>query len=319
MTSNLLPGWTKNDYSALEDGVLIARHRIAETGLFADENLVRILDRHPPEDMSINTMGEDKARFEWLEGERGNTSGKDLLELVKTHRFWINCRKMLKHHPEVKRIVDSIYDELEVKIPGFRAEGRTANLLISSPGAQVYYHVDVPVNMLWHMRGRKRVWIYPHFDSRFLANDIAEQVCAGAYTEDVPYDPSFDAYALVVDPEPGQMVTWPQLTPHRVENLEDLNVSLSTEHVNPRAVRRTGVFRANYFLRNQLNWEPRSTAIAGLVPMAKQKFARVIDLVKERRGKRNKAYTYVKTFRIDLAAPQGFVRILPNDVIDTTR
>jgi len=319
MGTSFLNEWTANDYNALENGVLIARHRIIESGVFTDENLARIIDRHPPQDFSINTMGQDTNTFEWREGDRGSLSGKELLVMVRTHQFWINCRKMLEHHPEVRKIVDDIYDELEDAVPGFQAQERSANLLISSPGALVHYHVDVPVNMLWHIRGRKRVWIYPHFDQRFLSREVAERVCAGEFSEDIPYDPCLDAYALVVDPEPGQVVTWPQLTPHRVQNLEGLNVSLSTEHLNPRAVRRSGVYRANHFLRQALKREPRSIAIDGPVAMAKQKLARVVDLVKSRRSDKRKTYTYPKTFRVDINAPNGYVLISDTNPLSTTR
>ncbi len=319
MGTGFLNEWTVNDYNALENGVLIARHRIIESGVFADQNLARIIDHHPPQDFSINTMGQDTNTFEWREGDRGTLSGAELLEMVRSHRFWINCRKMLKHHPEVREIVDDIYDELEDSVPGFQALERSANLLISSPGALVHYHVDVPVNMLWHIRGRKRVWIYPHFDERFLPREVAERVCAGEYSEDIPYNAALDAYALVVDPEPGQVVTWPQLTPHRVQNLEGLNVSLSTEHINPRAIRRTGVYRANHFLRNTLNREPGSIAIEGPVAMAKQKLAHVVDLVKSRRSDMRKTYTYPKTFRVDINAPRGYVLTSDTDPLSTAR
>ena len=319
MVTSLLNGWTTSDYNALEKGVLIARHRIVESGVFSDENLARIIDRHPPEDFSINTMGQDTSVFEWREGDRGNLPGRELLELVSTHRFWINCRKMLKHHPEVRDVVDRIYDELENTVPGFQANERTANLLISSPGALVHYHVDVPVNMLWHIKGRKRVWIYPHFDERFLSSEVAERVCVGEYSEDVPYDARLDDYALVVDPEPGQVVTWPQLTPHRVQNLEGLNVSLSTEHMNPRAIRRSGVYRANHFLRHTLNWTPQSTDITGSIGWAKQKLARVVSLVKSRRSGPRKSNTYPKTFVVETNAPNGYLLISDTDPLSTAR
>ena len=252
MVTSLLNGWTTSDYNALEKGVLIARHRIVESGVFSDENLARIIDRHPPEDFSINTMGQDTGVFEWREGDRGNLPGRELLELVSTHRFWINCRKMLKHHPEVRDVVDRIYDELENTVPGFQANERTANLLISSPGALVHYHVDV-------------------------------------------------------------------LTPHRVQNLEGLNVSLSTEHMNPRAIRRSGVYRANHFLRHTLNWTPQSTDITGSIGWAKQKLARVVSLVKSRRSGPRKSNTYPKTFRVETNAPNGYLLISDTDPLSTAR
>ena len=29
------------------------------------------------------------------------------------------------------------------------------------PGARVYYHADLPGQLLWQIAGRKRVWLYP--------------------------------------------------------------------------------------------------------------------------------------------------------------
>ena len=191
MTLSLLADWTESDFQTLERGVLVARHRLAETGLFTDEALAKILDTHPAESLSISTMGHDTNRFEWREGDRNGTPGDVLLELVRENHLWINCRKMLVHQPEYAKVINSVYDELEANQPGFQARDRTANLLISSPGALVHYHVDLPVNMLWHIRGTKRVWVYPHFDYRFIAPHVLEKVCSGELTEDVPYDAEF--------------------------------------------------------------------------------------------------------------------------------
>jgi hypothetical protein len=306
MTASLLADWTNDDYCCLEQGVLLARHRLAETGLFTDENLIRIIDTHPAQHLSINTMGSDANHFQWREGDRNGVPGDVLLELVKTGRLWINCRRMLDHHPEISRAVHSIYDELEKKSPGFQAHDRSANLLISSPHALVHYHVDIPVNMLWHIRGQKRVWVYPHFDFRFASQHVLELVCAGEFSEDVPYDPDFDRYALVFDVEPGEMLTWPQLTPHRVVNHDSLNVSLSTEHKNPTAVRRINVHLANRFLRRKCGMSCRSTSVHGPVAHAKQTVARAVRYAHKLAGKRKKQYTYPVSFKVDPDAPLGF-------------
>ena len=236
MTQQLLENWTQQDFNTVEEGVLVARHRLAETGLFTDEALAAVIDAQPPKDLSVNTMGVDPNHFDWREGDRNGVGGHTLIELVRSGQLWINCRKLLDNHPQYADVIHELYNELERHSPRFRAEDRTANLLISSPTAWVPYHVDMPVNMLWHIRGSKRVWVYPHFDTRFASTEVLEQVCSGNWSEDVPYDPSFDHYALVFDAQPGQLITWPQLTPHRVKNLEGLNVSLSTEHKNARAL-----------------------------------------------------------------------------------
>ncbi len=305
MATSLLKDWTSEDYATVEHGVLLAKHRLHETGLFSDENLCRIIDSHPEKDFSINTMGHDTEKFEWREGDRNGLPAEEILRLVKDGHFWINCRKMLQNHADVRDAVNDIYDELEAKCPDFQAVDRSANLLISSPDALVHYHIDIPVNMLWHIRGRKRVWVYPHFDFRFASQEVVELVCAGELSEDVPYHPDLDDYALVFAPEPGQLLTWPQLTPHRVQNLDDLCVSLSTEHQNKRATRRMNVHRANKVLRKTFGRQPTHVAADGSLAHAKQFFARVMG--KLQRGPRPKAYTYPVTFRLDPQAPGGYV------------
>lgn len=302
-----LKDWTPQDYKKLEKGVILAQHRLHETGLFSDENLAKIIDTHPAECLHINTMGTDTNRFEWREGSREGVSGEVILETMKRGRLWVNARNMLEHHADFAKAFNKVYDELEKHSPGFKAEDRSANLLISSPGALVHYHIDIPVNMLWHMRGRKRVWVYPHFDERFVSQDIVEKVCAGELSEDVPYDPSFDNYALVFDVEPGQLLTWPQLTPHRVTNHEDdLCVSLSTEHKNQAATRRINVHLANQFLRNSLGWKCESMDVRGLAPHLKQAVARAARLWKKLKGEKKQQFTYPVTFRVDPDAPLGY-------------
>jgi len=64
---------------------------------------------------------------------------------------------MVDHHPDYAREINRIFAELEAGNPRFQAQHRSANLLISSPGSMVYYHMDIPVNMLWYLRGSKRV------------------------------------------------------------------------------------------------------------------------------------------------------------------
>ena len=306
MTSHLLADWTTDDFHILEKGVLLAKHRLEETGLFTDENLAKIIDSHPPEHFSVNTMGTDTNHFEWREGDRNGVPGDQLLELVKTGRLWINCRKMLDHHPDFSRTFNAIYDELEAKSPGFKANDRSANLLISSPHALVHYHIDIPVNMLWHIRGRKRVWVYPHFDFRFVSQKVVELVCSGDFSEDVPYETEFDKYALMFDVEPGQLITWPQMAPHRVTNLDSLNVSLSTEHKNPRAVRRVNVHLANQFMRRAFGVWSKSAKVDGPVAHFKQTVARAVRYAKKFGRQTKKQFTYPITFKVDPEAPLGY-------------
>jgi hypothetical protein len=109
----------------------------------------------------------------------------------------------------------------------------------------------------------------------------------------------------VFDAQPGQLITWPQLTPHRVTNIEGLNVSLSTEHKNPRARRRINVLTANCFIRQHLGIAA-STHIDGPAAHAKQTLARSIRYAGNAFGKKKQQFVYPKTFVVDPNAEHGY-------------
>jgi hypothetical protein len=107
--------------------------------------------------------------------------------------------------------------------------------------------------------------------------------------------------------QPGQMLTWPQNTPHRVTNLEGMNVSLSTEHKNTRALRQVNVHLANRFLRAKLGLPCRSTNVNGLTAHAKQFLIRLVRRYdKLRQTPTMMGNKYPVTFKVDPSAPQGF-------------
>ena len=217
----------------------------------------------------------------------------------------MSLRNVLDHHAHLAKMACQLYSQLHRNARHFVGENLSANLLISSSQAMVPYHIDMPVNMIWHIRGLKRVWVYPHFDLRFVAPSVLEKVCAGELSEDVPYDPDFDNYALVFDVQPGQLLTWPQLTPHRVQNLGGLCVSLSTEHKNRRARRRINMWEANYWLRKVCGWDCQNQHVDSLSAYAKQALMRGLRQYWKLQGQEKEQFIYTKTFAVDPAADGG--------------
>lgn len=300
MPTSFLEDWTPEDYHTLERGVILAKHSLNQDGMFSDENLAIILDEHPDDHLTISTMGDDPGVFAWIEGDRNGVSGAEIIRLVREGKLWLNLRRVLEFQSSIAKAVNEMYDELESKSLGFQARDRTANLLLSSSKAMVHYHVDMPVNMLWHIRGSKRVWVYPHFDNRFAAESVLEKVCAGVLSEDIPYDSSFDPYALVFDVQPGQLITWPQLTPHRVQNLDGMCVSLSTEHKNTRAKRRINVYEANHWLRTNLGWGYSHSRVDGFNAHLKQILSRSVRMARRvMHGPAKQQFVYNRAFKID--------------------
>ncbi len=307
MSSSKLIELSPTPSETLTNTILLAQHRLEETGLFTDESLIRMIDEYPGEFCNVNRMGDNAKECEWTEGDTNGLCGAELLRAVKNGRLWLTLRQLTNYQPELGRVIDQLYDELEELAPGFVAFKRKGNLLISSPTAQVYLHVDVPQNMLWHIRGKKRVWVYPPDDPRMIDPNQLESILAVKAIEDIPYREEFDDFAEVHDLSPGQFISWPQNSPHRVVNLEGLNVSLSTEHYTTAAYRRVRVHRANRMLREKLGVDSLSTQTNGL-GYALKSTAYAGYQVAERLGlTEDQQYEIPVTFRVDPDAPGGYV------------
>jgi hypothetical protein len=243
--------------------------------LFDDAKLVELFDRHHPEELLVYRMGSDHRQLDDFQlGERGALTATQLLDAVYEGRLWLNILNMPRNHAAFAQLVNGLYDELEEKVPGFETVYRSANLLISSPSAKVYYHADAPLNMLWHVRGRKRVWVYPG-DERFAPQEWVEMLFSREAEDDLPYRAEFDEHATPYDLDPGDMLTWPQNTPHRVDNLEGLNVSLTTEHYTPDALKKRLTYLANRYFREWLRLPMRNVRVHGVRPALKRAAFRV--------------------------------------------
>jgi len=285
----------------------VARHDLNALDLFCDEALIELLDRHPRDLLYALSMGTDPTRAE--ENRRADTSGvsgRDLLDAVKRGRLWLNVTRVNRAHPHLRALIDGLYHALHLALPGFRPTDAQGTLLVSSANAQVYYHVDGPPSVLWHLRGRKRLYVYPARDERFVSRAIVEEIFAGVRHEYVPYRRELDLEATCFDLEPGMVAFWPQNAPHRVENLEGLNVSLATEHFTEESRARARVYVANRFLRNTFGFRRLDDRTEGPSAFAKTLVHRVVRACRldPTRKKRQRP-----TLRVEPSAPLGVVEL----------
>lgn len=280
-------------------------HTLAGLDKFDDDALATLIETVPASHFAITTMaatGHDNRNWKYC--DRTGRSGHEVLEAVKKGRLWINMSSIHEVDPFFGALVERMYDELEELVPGFGAFKPRMGLLISSPGAQVYYHADVPGQGLWQLRGRKRIWIYPNAEP-FLKTEELERVVRGAQEEEITYEPWYDEHAVAVDLEPGQMLHWPLNGPHRVKNYDTVNVSITTEHWTPELRRHFAMNYGNGMLR-AMGWKPRSRRISGLSfwPKAAMALAWSKSGLQKKTGFKRKV-----DFRVDPAAPLGVVPI----------
>lgn len=245
------------------------QHNFAYSGLFTDEKLAQLIERYPREYYMINTMTAQGDKPEWRSGEINNVSGDKVLQALTDGRIWLALRRFDLVCPEYDELVSDAFAEMEALQPGLRTFKHNSSMLISSPGARVLYHADIPYVCLFHVRGRKKLWLYDAENKTHLPDRTLEGVILRETEEEIGYDEAWDKEASEVVLEPGYALSWQLNAPHRVDNLDGLNVSITTDFFTPYAQKKYGVYYANGVLRRKFGMAPKSTAVEGLGAYAK--------------------------------------------------
>ncbi|MBO6673695.1 MAG: cupin-like domain-containing protein [Rhizobiales bacterium] len=298
--------FTEQDKAVWGGHTVKLNHTLHEHALFSNEALMALVDAFPRSHYNLNTMAEPGApKAFWREGEKGDASGAEVFEAIEKGRMWINLRRVMEVDDRYAALLDEMFDEMQQYIPDFETFKRNMGILVSSPGAQVYYHCDIPGQSLWQVRGRKKVYLYPN-SAPFLPEPEMEKVILGETEEEINYEPWFDDYAQVIELAPGEMLHWPLNAPHRVENLDMLNISITTEHFTADVRTQYAVRYANGILRSRFGLQNLSPRIDGPMVYPKMALAAAFKfggLQKARAMKR------MVDFRITKDAPEGIVDI----------
>lgn len=231
-------------------------HGLDAVAYSGDAVLAELLDRYPDDLIDVNQFNYDAGGQVTLKaGERGQTSGAELLEAVRKGRMWINLRNVEDVWPEFWQVASDAFGDMASAYDSLRAVKRSGQLIISSPGTRVPYHFDAGGVVLFHMRGIKRMFVYPS-DEAHLPERAMEAMVARRMTEEIPYNLGFENDAEVFELHPGEAVAWPLYAPHRVENVDGLCVSLSMEYQTWESRARTGALYTHACLR-EMGMKPK--------------------------------------------------------------
>jgi hypothetical protein len=264
----LFADWQPQHAGLWANAPLRLRHRAHERQLFSRDSLAELINRYPREHYALVHMGAQGDRRLWREGDLSGLAGHKVIDAIANGRMWLNLRRVSAVDRRFGELLDEIFAEVEARVPGYATFSRTSGILISSPLAQVYYHADLPGQSLWQIEGRKRVYVYPPKEP-FLSAAQLEHIALYGIEVDLAYEPWFDEHADVFEIGPGEMLHWPLNAPHRVENLDCLNISMTTEYWTDTIRRRQMVNLANGIMRNSLRLSPSSRSIAGPMFWAK--------------------------------------------------
>ena len=258
-------------------------HQLHTSPLFTRERLADLVEHYPRKHYSIISMNPQSGALEasvdagpvdpdpvsakkdnsWREGDIRDMSGEQILQAIERGRFWLNLRYTDEVDVEFRQLQAQIFSELRDRLPASEeVSNPSLGVLISSPNAQVYYHCDLPNQSLWQIQGSKTVYVYPSAEP-FLSGEDLERIAIFELEVDLAYDPWFDDFAVKFDFQPGQMLHWPLNAPHRIENNNCMNVSVTTEYWTRKALLNQRLNMANGTLRYRFGITPKSRSTRG--------------------------------------------------------
>ena len=250
--------WSQEEHQNFGVKPQISQHKFHELDLFSDEALVTLLDNYPREWLQCYTMGTNPENHnEWTPVHIAESSGRQILSALQKGRMWVNVINIDRYNGEYAELIKQMYQVINAESDHItNAKSSFSALLISSPGIQVYCHVDADANMLWHLKGRKRVWVYPARDTRFAPQTYVEEIIGESRHENVPFERWYDDHAFSHELKAGEVVSWPQHSPHRVENI-GFNVSLTTSYGSKESRRQNNLtwsLTLAFCWRNSFSW-----------------------------------------------------------------
>ncbi len=303
----LIRGWHDKYRSLWGHQPIRFGHQLHKLDLFGADGLASLIESYPRRHFSIIQTSDNTQRRLWREGELGGLSGREVIEAIGRGRLWLNMRRLNEVDGRYARLLEQLLDEMRQLAPDFVTLRRGCGLLISSPRSQVHYHADLPGQALLQIAGRKRLYLYPA-EEPFISCELLERIAVFDLEIDIPYHSWFDEYALTYDLEPGQMVYWPTNAPHRVENQDCLNISLTIDFLTEPILRAQIVTLANGLLRHRFGWRPRSRSIQGPSYWAKAVLQKALcngSWIRQARLARRAV-----EFRLDRAAPGAVVDLI---------
>jgi len=299
MTDHILTDWTDEKAASFGKAPIVAQHNLHERPMFSDDGLADLLDRYPREAFNLYTMGDaEDGKDSFRLGLPGDLSGAEIMEAVKRGRLWINLRKANDHLPEYEALCDEMFGELDARTPGLKTRKRDVGVLISSPNARVFYHLDIPLVTLWQIKGEKTMYVYPT-GAPYARDEQIEAIVLKETEEEIDYDPAFDADAQIVQMTPGTMANWPQTAPHRIDNGDCVNVSLSCEFMTLPALIHANALYTNGVLRRRHGKSPDIASDGAATKATKAAMARALKLFNSGKSFERKVEP---TFTVDLNA-----------------
>src|SRR4051794_40099366 len=142
MTDSLVTGLQAADRPRIGREIVRFNHRLAETGLFTDEALARLIDEHPRSELTVCTMRPNPPADEtWIAGDANGLSGAELVEAARRGALWVSPRSAMTRNPRYRAVFDRAMADF-ARATGLTVLTADAAVLLSGANMGIFFHVD---------------------------------------------------------------------------------------------------------------------------------------------------------------------------------
>ena len=232
---------------------ILSKHNVHTTPYFDDSELVQIMDSIPRSNLrvwSADREANDLSSYMYV--DTTGITGKDILDCVKRGKFWVNLQRVDKFFGQFKALSAELYGGLTAQCPHLDTTFVHSYILISSANMYFQLHVDSYENMFWCARGGKTFYLYPPSDQRVAPQEVMEDICAGVREDFLPHTRENESLRKEFRVLPGDLLSWPQHSPHEFINNDQLNVGLGTFHGTTRSTKRILNYQSSRYFRETM-------------------------------------------------------------------
>ena len=134
----------------------VSQHSLNRLAWFDDADLVGLFDNYPRERLRVWQSGGNLQNYtDWGPVDTTGVTGREMLDCLYKGSLWFNFQRIDLVDEKYRRVSERLYDEIAQQCRGFSVEFIHSYLLVSSPRAMVYLHIDAYENLLFVIRGGK--------------------------------------------------------------------------------------------------------------------------------------------------------------------
>jgi len=243
----------ENDREYFGTKPIISKHTLHKTLHFDDSELIEIMDNIPRSNLRVWSQDREVRDFSsYMYVDTTGIRGKDLLDCVKRGEFWVNLQRVDKFFDQYKKLSSQLYESLTAQCPHLEVAFVHSYILLSSANMYFQLHVDSYENMFWCVRGGKDFYLYPPSDKRVAPQEFMEDICAGVREDFLPHVEENQSLRKKFRVVPGDLLSWPQHSPHEFVNNDQFNVGLGTFHETRDSVKRILNYQSSRYFRENL-------------------------------------------------------------------